>query len=180
MAAKVIDVTKEIRTTEKLYYTGSPMLVSAISNLMRKDLTTLLPIAFILIAIVLYLSFRSIIGVFLPLITAAIAIVWSLGILSLLGYKMSMISNNIPIILLAIGSSYAIHVINRVHQQNLTGTKNNISVPLSLVLVPIVLAAITTGVGFISFIFGAYLEMIVEFGIFTTLGTGIACILSIF
>ena len=180
VAAKVIDLTKEIRTTEKLYYTGSPMLVSAISNLMRRDLTTLLPIAFILIAIVLYVSFRSVIGVFLPLITAAIAIVWCLGIMSLLSYKMSMISNNIPIILLAIGSSYAIHVINRIQHQNLSGTKNDISVPLGLVLVPIVLAAITTGVGFISFIFGAYLEMIVEFGIFTTLGTGIACILSIF
>ena len=177
VAAKVIEVTKEIQTTEKLYYTGSPMLVSAISNLMRRDLTILLPIAFLLIAFVLYLSFRSVVGVVLPLITAAIAIVWSLGIMSLLGYKMSMISNNIPIILLAIGSSYAIHVINRINRQKLSGAKRDISVSLSLVLVPIVLAAITTGVGFISFIFGAYLEMIVEFGI---LGTGIACFLSIF
>ena len=55
---------------------------------MRKDLTTLLPIAFLVIAIVLLLSFRSLSGVILPLLIAVISIVWSLGTMAFLGIKM--------------------------------------------------------------------------------------------
>lgn len=180
VATNVISTIDKLQIKEKLYYSGSPMLVSAISNLMRKDLTTLLPIAFLLIAVVLFISFRSVKGVFLPLLTASIAIIWTLGTMSLLGYKMSMISNNIPIILLAIGSSYAIHVINSINQQKLTGTANTVSISLSQILIPVFLAAITTAIGFVSFIFGSYLEMIVEFGIFTTVGTMLSFFLSVF
>lgn len=180
VASNIISVISKLGIKEKIYYSGSPMLVSAISNLMRKDLTTLLPIAFLLIAGVLFISFRSVAGVVLPLLTATIAIIWTLGTMSLLGYKMSMISNNIPIILLAIGSSYAIHVINSINQQKLNGTSNSVSISLSHILIPVFLASVTTAIGFVSFIFGSYLEMIVEFGIFTTLGTLLSFFLSIF
>jgi predicted RND superfamily exporter protein len=147
---------------------------------MRSDLTRLLPFAFLLIAVVLFLSFKSTEGVVLPLITAVIAIIWSLGLMALFGYKMSMISNNIPIILLAVGSAYPIHVLNRINQLRLTDRDMAIRKGLEYVMIPVLLAAVTTVVGFISFIFGSYLDMIVEFGIFTALGTAFACLLAIF
>jgi predicted RND superfamily exporter protein len=180
IARQVIDKTTALNIPEKLYYIGSPMLVTYISDLMRKDLTTLLPIAFLVIAIILFLSFRSISGVLLPLLIAVISIVWSLGAMAFLDIKMSMISNNIPIILLAIGSAYTIHVINRVNKVGQEEHPQAIKTALAYVLIPIILAALTTMIGFVSFIFGAYLDMIVDFGIFTALGTFFACILSIF
>lgn len=180
VAKNVIQSTEALHLPEKLYYTGSPMLVTYISDLMKRDLTRLLPIAFVLIAIILFLSFRSISGVVLPLLTSVIAIVWSLGIMGLLGFSMSMISNNIPIILLAVSSAYTIHVINRINQLRETNNTNAVSIALAYVMVPVILAATTTMIGFVSFIFGAYLEMIVDFGIFTALGTLFACVLSIF
>ncbi|MBE0638953.1 MAG: RND family transporter [Bacteroidales bacterium] len=180
VASTVIEKTQALHIPEKLYYIGSPMLVSYISDLMRGDLIRLLPIAFILIAVILLLSFRSVEGVVMPLMTAVIAIVWSMGIMGLLNYKMSMISNNIPIILLAVGSAYTIHVLNRINQLRITDRDTAIRKALEYVMIPVLLAAATTIVGFISFIFGAYLEMIVDFGIFTALGTFFACLLSVF
>lgn len=180
VARNVIDKTQSIQLPEKLYYIGSPMLITYIAELMKNDLTRLLPIAFLLIAIILFFSFRSISGVLLPLITAIIAIVWTLGTMSLTGYSMSMISNNIPIILLAIGSAYTIHVINRILVLESSDEASVVSRALNYVMVPVTLAALTTAIGFISFVFGAYLEMIVEFGIFTALGTFTACLLSVF
>ena len=181
IAKEVIEKTTALQIPEKLYYIGSPMLVTYTSDLMRKDLTTLLPIAFLVIAIVLLLSFRSLSGVILPLLIAVISIVWSLGSMAFLGIKMSMISNNIPIIILAIGSAYTIHVINRVNKVRLEEQHSDtIKTALVYVLIPIILAALTTIIGFISFIFGSYLDMIVDFGIFTALGTLFACLLSIF
>jgi predicted RND superfamily exporter protein len=179
VAKNVIDKTKGLHLPEKLYYIGSPMLVTYIADLMKKDLTKLLPIAFLLIAIILFLSFRTISGVVLPLFCSIITIVWTLGMMSLLGYNMSMISNNIPIILLAIGSAYTIHVINRI-QLHTEGETSPVKKALTYVMVPVILATLTTMIGFVSFIFGAYLEMIVEFGIFTALGTLFAGLLSLF
>lgn len=179
VASSVIDKTKALQLPEKLYYIGSPMLITYIAELMRSDLTRLLPIAFLLIAIILFISFRSLKGVILPLLSAVIAIVWSLGSMSLLGYSMSMISNNIPIILLAIGSAYTIHVVNRVNQQRKIDIHNSISLALAYIMVPVVLAAVTTMIGFVSFVFGAYLDMIVDFGLFTALGTFAACLMAI-
>ena len=181
IAKEVIEKTTALQIPEKLYYIGSPMLVTYISDLMRKDLTTLLPIAFLVIAIILLLSFRSVSGVILPLLIAVVSIVWSLGSMAFLGIKMSMISNNIPIIILAIGSAYTIHIINRVNKVCLEEQHSDtIKTALVYVFIPIMLAALTTIIGFISFIFGSYLDMIVDFGIFTALGTLFACLLSIF
>ncbi|MDW5289641.1 efflux RND transporter permease subunit [Formosa sp. PL04] len=180
VAQNVLKKTEALHLPETLYYTGSPMLVTYISELMKSDLTKLLPLAFLVIALILFLSFRTISGVVLPLLTAVISIIWSLGLMGLLGYSMSMISNNIPIILLAIGSAYAIHVINRINQLRAENRPNTVQTALAYVLVPVILAATTTVIGFVSFIFGAYLEMIVDFGVFTALGTLFACLLSIF
>jgi len=63
VAKNVIQKTEALNLPEKLYYIGSPMLVTYISDLMRKDLTNLLPLAFLVIAFILFLSFRSISGV---------------------------------------------------------------------------------------------------------------------
>lgn len=180
VARAVLDKTQALQLPEKLYYIGSPMLITYIAELMKNDLVMLLPIAFLLIAFILLLSFRSIKGVVLPLLSAVIAIVWSLGTMSLLGYSMSMISNNIPIILLAIGSAYTIHVVNRVNQLRNSPDTDVIRSALNYVMIPVILAAITTVIGFISFVFGAYLDMIVDFGIFTALGTFVACLMAIF
>ena len=180
VAQMVLDKTTALELPEKLYYIGSPMLITYIAQLMKKDLTALLPVALILIALILFVSFRTWNGVILPLITAVISIVWTLGFMGFLGFSMSMISNNIPMILLAVGSAYAIHVVNRIQLLRNQGNPFPVTAAMNYVMIPVVLAAVTTAIGFVSFIFGAYLEMIKEFGIFTALGTFVACILSIF
>ena len=180
LSQKVREKTESLQLPEKVYYNGNPMLVSYISDLMEKDLIRLLPFAFLLIAMVLLFSFRSFKGIVLPLLVAVIAIVWTLGVMSVLGVSMSMISNNIPIIILAVGSAYAIHVLNRVNQIQQTDPEKAIQKALAYVMIPVILATTTTVIGFVSFIFGSYLNMITDFGIFTALGTFFACLFSIF
>ncbi len=179
VANAVIEKTASLDLPESIYYAGSPLLVSYISDLIRNDLVKLLPIAFIVIALILFLSFRSWAGVVLPLATSVIAIIWTLGSISLSGYNMTMISNNIPIILLAVGSAYAIHVVNKINLERSSNRPEPVASGLKAVTTPVILAGITTAIGFVSFIFGAYLDMIVEFGLFTSLGTLYACVLAL-
>lgn len=139
----------------------------------------LIPISFVLIALILYLSFKSTRGVILPLLAAGLAILWAIGTFVLLGFKLSMVSNNVPIIILAVGSAYAIHVINRISQSLETENKNAILKSMTVIALPVTLAALTTMIGFLSFIFGSYLSMIRDFGILAALGTVYAALLTL-
>jgi len=98
----------------------------------------------------------------------------------LFGYELSMISNITPIILLAVGSAYTIHVINRINTTFDQDRKKALIKALTYITVPVILAALTTMIGFVSFVFGAYLEIIRDFGLFTALGVFFALLLSIF
>ncbi len=180
VAKEVKDKIKSMHLPEKLYFGGLPMMMNDISDLIMADLIWLLPIVFILIAFILLLSFRSARGVIMPLLTAVIAVVWTLGTMVLLGFELTMISNNIPIILLAVGSAYTIHVLNRINQTYDKDRKKAVIKALTYIIVPVILAAVTTAVGFLSFVFGAYMTMIRDFGIFSAMGTAIALLLSIF
>jgi predicted RND superfamily exporter protein len=171
--------TESLHLPEHIYYAGSPMMITSIAQLIATDLTRLLPVAFLLIAFVLFLGFRNVRGVLLPLLTATIAIIWVIGIMALMGSEMTMVSNNIPIVLLAVGTAYAIHVLNRIDQVKAELGKA-IVIALVSVTIPVILAALTTITGFVSFIFGSYLTMIMDFGMYTALGTFIALVLSLF
>jgi hypothetical protein len=177
----VIEKTKAMNLPETLYYAGSPMMVTAISDLISADLYKLIPISFLVIALVLFLGFRTKRGVVLPILTAGIATIWTIGAMALFGYEMTMISNNIPILLLAVGSAYTIHVLNRIDelQARDMDRKQVLVSALIHIFIPVLLAAVTTMIGFISFIFGSYLTMIMDFGIFTALGTFFSLVLSI-
>jgi uncharacterized protein len=179
VANEVEKKANSVHSSGKIYFAGSPMLITSIARLISADLKLLFPIALLVISVVLLLSFRSWRGVVMPLLVCIIAIVWVIGIMALAGFEMSMVSNNIPIVLLAVGSAYAIHVIHRIGQTKSTGTNQAIATALAGVAIPVILAALTTMAGFLSFIFGSYLKMIRDFGLFTALGTFFALLLSL-
>ena len=180
MARFVENKINSLQLPERIYFAGSPMLVTSIAYLISADLKLLFPIALLVIALVLFFSFRSWRGVVLPLLVCIIAIDWVIGTMGLFGFEMSMVSNNIPIVLLAVGSAYSIHVIHWIGHVKAENQKKRIAIALASVTIPVVLAALTTMGGFLSFIFGSYLRMIRDFGLFTALGTFFSLILSLF
>ncbi len=180
ISEKVRSVISSLNLPENIYFTGAPMLVTAISELISSDMKRLIPITFVVISIVLFLGFRNAIGIILPLTVAGVSIIWTMGLMGLGGFEMSMISSNIPILLVAIGSAYSIHVVNRVQLESSDDLVDGIKVALNYIFIPVLLASVTTAIGFLSFIFGSYLEMIRDYGIFTALGTLISAFLSLF
>jgi hypothetical protein len=180
VAKEIENKIKAMDLPEKLYFGGLPMMMNDITDLIKSDIVWLLPMIFVTIALILLISFRSFRGVLLPLLTAGISAVWTIGIMVITGYELTIISNIIPVVLLAIGSAYTIHVLNSINLNKLKDRKQALIKSLTYIIIPVILAAVTTAIGFISFVFGAYLTMIKDFGIFTALGTLIALLLSIF
>lgn len=180
VAKNIKEKITELDIPENLYFGGLPFMMNDIADLIVSDIIKLIPITFFLIAFILFLAFKSTRGVLLPMLTAALSVIWVLGTIVLFGYELSMISNITPIILLAVGSAYTIHVINRVNVTIDQDRKKALIKALAYITVPVILAALTTMIGFVSFVFGAYLEIIRDFGIFTGLGVIFALLLSIF
>lgn len=179
VARNVVDKVKELQLPEKYYFAGSTFLTNYVAEIISVDMLRLIPISFLVIAIILFLSFHSIRGVILPLLTAGLAIVWAIGSFILLGFNLSMVSNNVPIIIIAVGSAYSIHVLNRFNQSRKKNTIKAIVKSLFLIMLPVILSALTTMIGFLSFIFGAYLSMIRDFGILAALGTFYSALLAL-
>jgi len=180
VANEIKRMTSGINLPETLYYGGLSFMLNEITELMVSDMLWLLPITFLVIASVLLLSFKSLRGVFLPLLTAAISVTWTIGLMVVLGYKMTITSSYIPVILFAIGTAYTIHVLNSFNAKYKTDRRQAIIGALVYTVIPVILAAVTTMIGFISFIFGSYLQMITDFGIFSAIGTFTALLLSLF
>jgi len=165
--------------TVKIYYGGQPFLIDEVAKIIFHDMLLLAPIAFILIGLIILLNFRSKRGLILPLLTVTIAVVWTLGILSLLHYELTLIGSIIPVILLAVGSGWPIHILNRVNNETDLDRKKALVKALLYVTVPVSLAAVAAMIGFLTFVFSSYLPMIKQFGIFSAVGIFIALLLSL-
>ncbi|HSW68487.1 MAG TPA: efflux RND transporter permease subunit, partial [Bacteroidales bacterium] len=161
------------------YYGGMPVILRELSSVIIGDLLFIAPVAFLLICLVLFWGFRNIRGVVLPMLTVSMAIIWTMGLMSLLGYELTLLTNIIPVILLAVGSAYSIHVINRINREFQQEPIGALKRALAYIIIPVTLASITTIFGFVSFIAGSYLTMIIEFGIFTSLGILFSLILAL-
>ena len=180
-AAEIKEIVEKKNLKEKARYGGLPFQMSELSEIMINDLKLLIPLIGALIVLSLFFSFRTLRGVILPLLSVAISTVWTLGIMSLLKIPFTAISDIIPVILIAVGSAYSIHVINK-FDEDVTSNDDRINQSkkaLSQIITPVILAAVTTMAGFIAFVFGSYLTMIQEFGIFSGLGVLFALIVSV-
>jgi hydrophobe/amphiphile efflux-3 (HAE3) family protein len=180
IATRIRETVQEHKLPENVYYSGIPFQILEISEIIVNDIIFLIPAAALVILLVLFFSFRSVKGVLLPIITVGISIVWTLGVMSILNVPISIISNIIPVVLIATGSAYSIHVINRFGEYKGNQSRIDHSVSsLREICVPVMLAAFTTMIGFVAFVYGSYLTIIREFGIFSCIGIFFAFLVSV-
>jgi len=97
---------------EKLHVTGAPIIVEDVQMGIGADSKTFMPIALLLIFFGFFLCFRRLSGVLLPVIMVVISIVWTMGLMGYLGLPVTVVSNALPIIMVAVASSYGIHFMN--------------------------------------------------------------------
>lgn len=181
---KVAREIKKVVETEKIkgkvYYGGLPFQMIDMNKLIIDDLKILTPIVGFVMLVILFLSFRNLRGVIMPFICAGFSIIWTLGLMAILNIPLTIISNTIPVILTAIGTAYGIHIINKFNEvSSIIDPKERAKIALSEIALPVLLAGITTIAGFLSFIYGSYLTMIKEFGLFTSIGVLFSLIISL-
>ena len=162
---------------------GMPVIRAQISDDIGHDTSTFIPAGMLLIAILLYFSFRSRRGVVLPLLVVLLSILGTLGLMAWLGLMLSVISSIMPIMLIAVASAYGIHIITRYFEDcavlpDTADSKEIVTSVIEHMLRPLFLAGLTTVIGFLSLL-SHILPASREVGVLTAFGVALAFAISI-
>jgi hydrophobe/amphiphile efflux-3 (HAE3) family protein len=150
---------------------GNQLVNNEIQDTMDSFGIFLLAMVFVLIVIILLGTFRSGFDTFLTLISLGMAIMWSFGLAMLLGLQGSIISTVVPILLVGLGVDYGIHMTMRFREEKEKKNKNKkaISIAIGTVGMALLLATITTSIGFMSNTVSS-LSVLKDFAIMVTAG----------
>ena len=165
----------------KLSIAGRAVMEEEIRNYVVKDLSLILPMVSIIILMVLFISFRRWEGVILPFIPLIISVAWIMGGMSLFNIQITLISFLVPILILVVGSAYSIHILSHFYEDLFQNKKFVDSIEISKILkrsvrevrLSVLLAGLTTGVGFLSF-FTSPLSPLREFGLLCAVGVAVS------
>jgi len=179
LAKKLEEIAKKEEGPEKIYVGGKTIIDSAVGSLMIRDLTYLIPVVLGVVVVILYLSFRTLMGVLLPLTTVIISTIWAMGTMILLGIPLDITTFILPILLMAVGTAYGIHILNRYYELKDSKDKSKIvSGILNKVGSAVLVAGLTTIAGFSSLAISK-MQGLQKFGLLTALGISAALCFSL-
>jgi predicted RND superfamily exporter protein len=170
-----------------VYAAGLPVISSTINESVKRDLRLLLPLVIFVVLAIMYIPVRSCKAVLYVLLPVFVSIICTIGAMPLFNVKLSIISTVIPVVLVAVGNSYGLHVVMRyidgikkgvVDVRGFDAHKKYVQEVIRTVRGPVMLAALTTLVSFLAFCW-TKVPPLREFGIFSTFGVLIGFITSI-
>ncbi len=154
----------------KLILTGLPIARARAPVLLESDIRLLLGAAFIVFFLILYWFFRHPAHVVLSLVSVAPAYLCVLGVVGFLGKSISILTSFIPIVVLVVGMSDAVHILAyfRDHRTGMPARRAAITQTFAAMTGPCFYTSVTTAVGFAA-LAGTRVGIVVDFGLLTAL-----------
>ena len=170
----IVAITDQVRSHERLYLSGPPMIASQTAANMEQDNQTLLPMVLLVIVAVLLISFGRLQGVVVPMLIAILSLIWTLGLMAAFGVKQNIITSMMPVFIISIAVCDAIHFLADYYRHlppNPDRPARIAAARASMVQLfwPMLITSLTTLVGFLSLAW-TQVTFILEFGLFTGLG----------
>ena len=162
-----------------IYIAGEPTF--ALTELEQTSvLTRRIPVTFLVIALMLLVSFRSLQGMFIPMLTATLTTVWGLGLQGHTGIAVDGWNAAVPILLIAVAAAHSAQMLKRYIEEFVRTGDNTAAVIESTVKIgPVMVAAgATAALGFASLaLFGV--TSIANFGLSCAYGITSAVLLEL-
>jgi uncharacterized protein len=159
------------------YFAGEPMFAAGDLE-QSKEIARRIPLTFLVIAVMLLLSFRSVQGMFVPMLTATLSTIWGLGIMGYTGIAIDSWNVAVPILLIAVAAAHSAQMLKRYGEEVQRSRDNRAAVIASTVAMgPVMVAAgSTAALGFASLaLFGV--RSIGNFGLACAYGIASAVLL---
>lgn len=157
----------------------SNMVVSyEVVNALKRDLTLLASLALLVLLGVYYFSFRSIRAVIIPSFLSVVSLIWTLGGMVLLNMELNLLNILTPCMVLILGSTYSIHVLNEYYREVARGGEFSVIKSTKRVLMTVFLGCITTILGFLSLSI-APSGTLKNFGLSVSMGVAISALMAL-
>lgn len=151
---------------------GTATVIDELKNICIHDFLYILPILFLLVALILYIMFRNLWSIALTWSIVGLTSLSTLGIAGYFGLRLNNLSSMVPSVLMAIGIADAVHFLTSLF--NTRGSlQERIKHSLNKNITGTWLTSITTGLGFLSLTFSD-LVPIKDFGLLCGIGTLLA------
>jgi uncharacterized protein len=157
--------------SERVLVVGAPVAEVWLGHHVLEDLARLLPLCFGGLAAVIWLACRRLWGVALALGEVGGCLVFTFGVMGWLGVPVYLTTAMLPVILTATGLTDELHFFFS-FQQELAATHDRVAAlrgALARLMRPMVLTALTTALGFLSFL-GSQVPAVRWFGVFAAVG----------
>jgi predicted RND superfamily exporter protein len=180
MFRKIQDVVTPIaqKLDFKSYYAGTPVVNVEISRIMEKDNQRYFPLIILVISLILFSLYRNFWAPLLALSVSIISIALTFGLMTMLGISLNIVTTILPIFIITIGVTDAIHLLSKSKEEQGLSIKEAIVFKVSKLYRAMLLTSLTTALGFFSLSFTDIIN-IQEFGIMVGLSTLIAFLISV-
>jgi len=172
------DILSPVEELAKVSLMSSALIEERVGVYLDRDLGILLVICCMVILLTYFLSFRAKRAVLIPFSLSIIGIVWTLGAMQLLGFSLTIINIITPIMVLTLGSSYSIHMLNEYYASLDEADPQAIGHSLLHIIKTIIMASLTTIFGFLSLLV-CDAPAFKEFGISVSIGIFFCALLAI-
>ncbi len=170
---RILHLADKYAGPEKIYVAGRPIVEGTLAQQMPQDMKVMGPLVILVIAIALMIMLRSVKAMVLNLIVVLLSTIWVFGLMALFKIPVYSVTTMIPVMLIAIGVAYGIHLFSHLHMYMVehpdAGKKEAIVNMIKYMWKPVLMAAITTAVGFLSLL-TSEVYPVKYFGIFTAFG----------
>lgn len=155
----------------KVKHTSNALLTNEVDQTVWNTTIILGVAIFLLIILLLAVSFREFTYVFLPIITLIIVAIWTFGTMVLLGIEFTVVEVAVLPLVVGLGIDYSVHISRRYQEELRKGKDVSSALTQSITMVgsALSLAVATTIIAFFSFIFSEIVP-IRNFGILVGLG----------
>lgn len=154
------------KTNIEVRYAGLPFIRTLVANQVRKEMQLFLYASAFITGLIMFLFFRSFRAVIFSMIIIGIVVVWTLGTLALFGFKITLLSGLIPPVIVTIGITNAIYLLNKYHLE-FAKTKNKLQAITTVVQkmgMATFLTNLTVAIGFLTLL-ATDIIVLREFGI---------------
>lgn len=170
---RLLEYAKNWEGPETIYVAGRPIVEGAMAELGPKDMAIMFPLVILVMIFLLYFLLRSVRDTAINMIIVLFGTLFAFGSKTLLGIPIYSVDTMIPVMLIAIGVAYGIHMHNAIHYtvQDNPGISRDqlVQKVLKDMIRPVSMAALTTAIGFMALMTSEVLP-VRYFGLFAAVG----------
>ncbi len=181
LLSRMDELLEPYRAQYELNVSGLPYFRTRYVETLNREILFYVSIASLMIIIILWLLFRTILGVILPISIVWLTILFVTAILVMTGGYFEILSSTIAPILLCVGVADSVHMLSKYQDLRLQNKSRDESLQQMILVLgtATLLTSVTTAIGFLTLMTSDVMPMR-RFGIYTAAGVLIAFLITVF